>query len=221
MTPVALVTGGSRGIGAAIVDALQGDGWTVLAPTRDELDLSNPISIEEFVQSTPVDIDGLVLNAGINVPGGLSELRSEDWNATHQVNQVAAFQLVNALVPGMAQRGSGRVVAVTSSYTDRARAGRAAYSASKSALESLMRAITVEFGPQGVVANSVAPGFVDTELTRRNNSEEMIDKLLERVPVGRLAEPAEIATAVAFLLSPNNRYVSGETLRVDGGFSCT
>ena len=84
-----------------------------------------------------------------------------------------------------------------------------------------MRGIAVEFGKSGVVANSVAPGFVDTDLTRQNNTPETITKLLERVPVGRLAEPKEIAEAVAFLMSEDNRYITGHTLNVDGGFACT
>ena len=221
MSPVALVTGGSRGIGSAIVDVLDAQGWSVLAPSRDELDLANPASVDAFTSAVNVDISGLVLNAGVNSPKQLGQLSFDEWQSIHQVNEVSAFQLVSALVPGMAERGLGRVVAISSAYADRARSGRAAYSASKSALEALMRSVAVEFGSAGVVANCVAPGFVDTDLTRQNNSAESIAALLERVPVGRLAEPVEIAIAVAFLMSEQNRYITGQTLHVDGGFACT
>ena len=84
-----------------------------------------------------------------------------------------------------------------------------------------MRSVAVEYSSSGVMANSVAPGFVDTDLTRHNNTDETIMRLLERVPVGRLAEPKEIAEAVAFLMSDDNRYITGHTLNVDGGFACT
>jgi len=221
MTRTALLTGGSRGIGRAIAEVLTDHGWSVIDPTREELDLANAASVQDYLDSLDGEISGLVLNAGVNSPRELGALRLEEWSEIHQVNQTSAFQLVSAVVPGMAVRGFGRVVAITSAYSSRSRSGRAGYSASKSGLESLMRGIAVEFGDSGVVANSVAPGFVDTDLTRQNNTEEAIATLLERVPVGRLAEPKEIAQAVAFLMSEDNRYITGHTLNVDGGFACT
>jgi 3-oxoacyl-[acyl-carrier protein] reductase len=121
----------------------------------------------------------------------------------------------------MASAGFGRVVGISSAYANRARTGRAAYSASKAALEALIRSVAVEFARSGVVANCVAPGFVDTELTRKNNTPQMIDALLQRVPVGRLASPAEIGRTVAFLMAPENEYITGQTIAVDGGFACT
>ena len=221
MTRTALLTGGSRGIGKAIAEVLTDHGWSVLAPTREQLDLADVSSVPAYLDSLDAQISGLVVNAGVNSPQELGALSLQEWSEIHQVNQTSAFQLISALVPGMADRGFGRIVAITSAYSSRARSGRAGYSASKSGLESLMRSIAVEFGGSGVVANSVAPGFVDTDLTRQNNTPETIAHLLERVPVGRLAEPAEIAEAVAFLMSEDNRYITGHTLHVDGGFACT
>ena len=221
MSLVALVTGGSRGIGRAIVDELSAQGWSVLAPPREELDLANPSSVDGFLSTIDSPLSGLVLNAGVNAPKQVGDLTFQEWQSIQQVNQASAFQLVSALVPAMAARGIGRIVAISSAYADRARSGRAAYSSSKSGLESLMRSVAVEFGSSGVVANCVAPGFVDTDLTRQNNSPETIAALLERVPVGRLADPSEIAGAVAFLMSEGNRYITGHTLHVDGGFACT
>ena len=218
----ALVTGAARGIGAAIATRLTADGWTVLAPARSELDLAAPESVTAYLTATAqIPIDGLVINAGANTPAPIGTLSATDWAHIQQVNCTSAFMLATALCPAMAERGYGRLVAISSAYAGRARAGRAAYSASKSALEALVRTIAVEFAPRGVVANCVAPGFVDTELTRANNPPEVIAKILERVPVGRLADPAEVADVVAFLMAPTNRYVTGQTIRVDGGFSCT
>ena len=217
----ALVTGASRGIGAGVAAALADDGWTVLAPTRADLDLASPGSIADYLDGLEGPVDGLVLNAGVNEPAPLGELSMAAWQAITGVNAMASFALVSALVPGMAARGFGRVVAISSAYADRARAGRAAYSASKASLEALVRSVALAFATSGVVANCVAPGFVDTELTRRNNPPEAIAALLARVPVGRLASVDEVGRAGAFLMSPDNAYITGQTLAVDGGVSLT
>ena len=219
-TPVALVTGGSRGIGAAIAEVLSDAGWQVLAPTRSELDLSDSDSIGEFLVDAP-KVFGLVLNAGINEPAEIADIDDATWQRTLDTNTASAFRLVRALAPQMAETGGGRIVAVSSAYAGRARMGRAAYGASKAALEALVRSTAVEFASSGVLANAIAPGFVDTELTRANNDATAISALLERVPVGRLAKPAEVASAVSFLLSPSNTYITGQTIAVDGGWSCT
>ena len=219
-TPIALVTGGSRGIGAAIAEHLTDANWQVLVPTRSELDLSNSDSIDEFLADSP-KVFGLVLNAGINEPAEIADIDDATWQRTLDTNTGSAFRLARTLAPRMAETGGGRIVAVSSAYAGRARMGRAAYGASKAALEALVRSTAVEFASSGVLANAIAPGFVDTELTRANNDAAAISALLERVPVGRLAKPAEVASAVSFLLSPSNTYITGQTIAVDGGWSCT
>lgn len=221
MNRTALVTGGSRGIGEAIAEALRAEGWSVLTPTRHELDLGLPSSVPDYLGGLTARIDGLVLNAGTNNPAPIAQLTTAGWQAIQAVNTVSSVALVSSLCPAMASVGFGRIVAISSAYAARARYGRAAYSASKAAVEALIRTVAVEFGGSGVIANCVAPGFVDTDLTRANNSPETIQALLQRVPVGRLALPSEIARAVAFLMSPDNEYITGHTVAVDGGFACT
>ena len=216
-----LVTGASRGIGAAVAASLASDGWNLLTPSRAELDLSDSDSVSSFLAGLETQLDGLVLNAGVNSPAPLGEIPVEVWAETLQANTGSAFSLLSAVVPGMADRGFGRIVAISSAYSNRARSGRAAYSASKAATDSLVRSVAVEFSGRGVIANAVAPGFVDTDLTRANNTEDTVARLLERVPRGRLAQVDEIARAVTFLMSPENDYITGQTLNVDGGFSCT
>lgn len=217
---IALVTGSSRGIGAAIAEHLASNGWEVLAPGRTELDLADTSAVNNFLASNPL-IEGLVLNAGINEPKEIGDVSDESWRRTLAINLESSFRLLRGLVPSMAARGFGRVVALSSSYSGRARAGRAVYSVSKAGIEALVRSVTVEFARHGVLANAVAPGFVNTDLTRRNNSADTIEILLERVPVGRMAEITEVAGAVTFLMSENNTYITGQTLIVDGGWSCT
>ena len=218
--PTALVTGASRGIGAAIADHLRAGGWHVVAPTRSQLDLSSAKSIEAYLADSP-SVFGLVLNAGINEPRSLDDIDDETWDLIQGTNTTSAFRLIRELAPRMAAGSGGRIVAVSSTYAVRARSGRAAYGASKAALESLMRSTAVEFAARGVLANTIAPGLVDTDLTRANNDPATIASLLERVPIGRLAAPEEIAAFVGFLLSPSNTYITGQTIAVDGGWSCT
>lgn len=218
----ALVTGGTRGIGAAIAQRLEADGWQVLTPARSALELASQESVTQYLQDLgDTRIDGLVLNAGINTPAHIDDMPVEQWQHIQSVNLTSSFMLVGALTPGMARRGFGRLVAISSVYASRNRAGRAAYSASKAGLASLMASVAVEFAGSGILANTVAPGFVDTEMTHQNNDAATIAKLLERVPVGRLASTSEIADAVAFLISPSNTYITGQELAVDGGFTCT
>jgi len=217
---IALVTGASRGIGDAIASSLSQDGWSILAPTRDELNLEDSSSVERYLLSCGV-VDGLVLNAGINVPARLEDASDSLWKAAMNTNLEASFRVLRGVLPGMAERGFGRIVAISSIYANRAREGRGVYSSTKAGLEALIRVVCVEYGKRGILANVLAPGFVNTELTLQNNSQSSIDQLLERVPLGRLAEPAEVALAAKFLLSPSNTYVSGQVLAIDGGWSCT
>lgn len=214
----ALVTGASRGIGQAIAEILISKGYLVTAPNRETLNLADPEGIQHFLAQGQGPFDILVNCAGENFPKPLSEVTDEHLLQTLQVNFVSAFQLIRALGHTMAQQGWGRIVNISSVYSSLARPGRAPYSASKAALDALTRTAALEFGARGVIVNSLCPGFVDTELTRQNNSPEKIEALAAATALQRLASPSEIAAVVEFLVSEANTYMTGQCIIVDGGF---
>ena len=217
----ALVTGGSRGIGAEIVKILSEAGCEVHAPSRQEMNLADLKSVEDFAKSHEyITPDILILNAGENVPKSLSEVATSHWLHTFDTNINSSFLLIREFVPRMAAKGRGWVTAISSCYSERSREGRAPYSASKAALNSLMRSTALEFASSGILANSVAPGFVLTDLTRQNNTPEGIQQLASHIPLGRLATPLEIARFVVYLSTPTNTYISGQFVAIDGGFLC-
>jgi 3-oxoacyl-[acyl-carrier protein] reductase len=216
----ALVTGAGRGIGAAIAAALRAQGATVLTPARAELELGDDASIDAYCAGLTIPVDVLVNNAGINPLGAAADFSDADLAAALQVNLAAPMRLARALTPAMAERGWGRVVNVSSIWSEVARARRFAYSATKAGLNGMTRALAVELAPRGVLVNAVAPGYVTTELTARNNSREELEVIARDIPLGRLAEPVEVAEVVAFLCSARNGYLTGQVLFVDGGFTC-
>lgn len=216
----ALITGAAKGIGLAIADLFRDRGARVLAPTRMEMDLLSNESIDRYCANLDLPIDILVNNAGINPLSSAEEFSDADLQATLQVNLVAPMRLVRSLSPKMAQRGYGRIINISSIWSSVSKARRFVYSSTKSGVNGMTRALSVELAANGVLVNAVAPGYVNTELTRQNNSVDDIARISTTIPVGRLAEPHEIAEVVAFLSSERNSYISGQTLFVDGGFTC-
>ena len=218
---VALVTGASRGIGLAIASSLRECGVRVLAPSRLELDLLRPASIDSYLKTVKREkIDILVNNAGINTPRAIEDLRDEEIVEAWQTNVAAALSLIRALTPFMRKQRWGRIVNLSSVFSLVTKKKRTVYSATKAALNGLTRAVAVELASDGVLVNAVCPGYVDTELTRKNNSPAELKKITALIPLGRMASPNEIARFVAFLCSEENSYITGQTLVVDGGFTC-
>jgi NAD(P)-dependent dehydrogenase (short-subunit alcohol dehydrogenase family) len=216
----ALVTGGSRGLGAAIARELERRGMEVLAPPREQLDLADPASIESFIGShAPTRIDVLVNNAGINHIRALDKLTSAEWQQMLQVNLTATLALIQGFAPGMRARGWGRIVNVSSILSLVGRSHRVAYSATKAALNGLTRTCAVELAPDNVLVNAICPGYVETEMTTRNNPPEEIEKIKAAIPLGRLARPEEIARVAGFLCSDENSYCTGQMIVADGGFT--
>jgi 3-oxoacyl-[acyl-carrier protein] reductase len=214
-----LITGAARGIGAAIAARYRDAGWRVVAPPRAELDLADAAAVERFCARDDLGaIDVLVNNAGENVLGRIDALPEADLRRMLQTNLLSVWALVRRFAGPMAERRWGRIVNVASVYGIKSRAARGAYTASKAALIGLTKTTAIEYGAGNVLANAIAPGFVDTDLTRRNNTPEQIAALCSQVPLGRLASTGEIAVLAAWLGGEENTYVTGQTIAIDGGF---
>ena len=217
---IALVTGASRGIGKAIAEQLERDGVKLLLPTRKELDLLSNDSIDVYLESLRQQIDILVNNAGINRLGDFNAIKDSDLLDTIQINLVAPVRLTRGVIPGMIKRKYGRIVNISSIWSLISRPGRLTYSVSKSGLNAFTRSLAVEVAAYNILVNTVAPGYVNTELTRQNNTERELQNIRKMIPILRLAEPEEIACLVAFLCSEKNAYLTGQCLIIDGGYTC-
>lgn len=213
-----LVTGGTKGIGKAICDELKVCGYNVIAPSRQEMDISSADSIKSFCASLTLKINALVNNAGINILGGIDEIDTDSMAAMINTNLTGPLELIKAVTPHMKDSGGGRIVNISSIWGVRSKERRLLYSAAKFGINGVTKSLARELGEFNILVNSVAPGYVNTELTQKNVPEEEQKKIKATIPLGRFAEPAEIAKIVRFLCSDDNTYITGQIITVDGGF---
>lgn len=226
------ITGTSRGIGLAIAQAFRAeDAWVIGTCTckNNEMDdVCQEMVVADFTDIAQIracadcvrhaEPDVLVNNAGINKIAPFVEINPDDFLSIQQVNVFASFLLCQAAIPAMKRKGWGRIVNVSSIWGKISKENRAAYSASKFALDGMTLALAAEHSADGIVANCIAPGFVDTELTKRVLGEEGIRSVVSGVPVHRLAQVDEIARLVLWLASEENTYLTGQNIAIDGGF---
>ena len=237
---VALVTGASRGIGAATAKLLAQLGARVVgtATTAEgaaaitqqlrefdsasrgaRLDVNDAEACEELVQSVTTDLGSpaiLVNNAGITRDQILLRMKEEDWEAVVSTNLRSVFRLSKACLKGMMKARYGRIVSISSVVGSMGNAGQANYAAAKAGMEGFSRSLAREVGSRTITVNVVAPGFIDTDMTRALNDSQRAD-LLQGIPLQRLGQPEDVAAAVAFLVSPHGGYITGQTMHVNGG----
>src|SRR3989441_4397751 len=237
---VALVTGASRGIGRSIALALGGQGATVVGTATTEagaqsitaylskariqgkgaqLDVRVAANIEGLVaeiEQAHGGISILVNNAGIAQDNLAVRMKEAEWDAVIDTNLKSVFRLCKAVLRGMMKARSGRIINITSVVGSSGNAGQVNYSAAKAGVAGMTRSLALEIGGRGITVNCVAPGFIDTDITRAL-AEAHRETLLQQIPLGRFGTPEDIAAAVAFIASPQAAYITGATLHVNGG----
>src|SRR5690554_7603665 len=236
---IALVTGASRGIGAAIADLLAEQGATVIGTATSQagadaigqrlsaigtghgrvLDVADGAAIEELIGAIgkefgPVTI--LVNNAGITRDNLLMRMKDEDWQAILDTNLTSVYRASKAVMRGMMKARRGRIINIASVIGLIGNAGQANYAAAKAGVIAFSKSLAREIGSRGVTVNVVAPGFIETDMTR-DLPEKQKEALLGNIPNGRLGQPEEIAAAVRFLAAPEAGYINGQTIHVNGG----
>lgn len=238
---VALVTGGARGIGAAITTTLARGGVTVaagysssrapgeelagklgaegLTVTLHQGNVGSPEDCRRVAEEVVAEhgrIDYLVNNAGVTVDKTVRKMTVDDWHAVLRINLSGAFYMTKAVLDHMLERGSGRIVNISSVIGQTGSVGQANYAASKAGLIGFTKSLALEVARKGLTVNCVAPGYIDTDMVA-GVPPEVLEKLLAGVPVGRLGHASEIARAVQFLLDDQAGYITGSVLAVNGG----
>lgn len=228
-----LVTGASRGIGFEIARQYAEDGYRLVtlssgAWTRDDLaparhfgvDLTDRTAVDKTADALRDEaIDIVINNAGINKIAPFAEIDPAEFLRVQDVNVYAPFRFCQAAIPNMLAKGWGRIVNISSIWGMRSKEFRASYSTSKFAIDGMTAAIAVEHSQNDILANSIAPGFIDTEMTRGLLNDAQIQALLSRVPARRLGNVTEIAVFVKWLGSDANTFITGQNIPVDGGFT--
>jgi NAD(P)-dependent dehydrogenase (short-subunit alcohol dehydrogenase family) len=213
------ITGASRGIGLSIAAKFLRNGYKVINPNHSELDLSNINSVKNYVTNHSNDIDVIINNAGINPLQGILEINYDNYIELFQINLFSGLELIKWCVPYWQKKRSGHVINISSIWGSVSKPKRLLYGATKSALNNITKNLALELGEYNVLVNAIAPGFINTDLTRSNNTPAELEKIKKQIPLKRLAEPEEVAN-FAFFLGTQNSFITGQTIHIDGGYTC-
>lgn len=235
--PIALVTGASRGIGRAIAEKLAEDGFYVIGTATTDsgaeaisaflgangkglkLNVADQNSVDEVVKAVNDNYGAptvLVNNAGITRDNLLMRMKDDEWDDIINTNLTSVFRMSKAVLRGMMKARSGRIINISSVVGATGNAGQANYAAAKAGMVGFAKSMAKEVGSRNITINTVAPGFIDTDMTKEL-SDDIKNSLLASIPLGRLGEAKEVASVVAFLASAGAGYITGETLHVNGG----
>lgn len=215
-----LITGGSRGIGKAVAQKFTEHGYEVFSPSRQELDLLEAKSIENYIQTHRHDgFDVIINNAGINDINMIEDVTDDEIDRMISTNLVAPIKLLRGLIGGMKDNHYGRIVNIASIWAVVSKSGRCVYSATKNGIHGITNTLAIELAAENILVNTVCPGFTLTELTKKNNTSEEIATISADIPMKRMAQPEEIAEVIYFLCSEQNTYMTGQKIIVDGGFT--
>ena len=215
-----LVTGGSGGIGKAIVNSFNCNRGSVTSIGSEDYDLKSDTSIKQLLADLP-NIDICINCAGINKIDNLHDIKEHDFDTIMQVNVKAPFIISQHVSKHMKRSGGGKIINIASIWGDKTVAKRLCYTTSKSALIGMTKTLAAELAEYNIQVNTISPGFTDTKLTRSILTDSQISELVSKVPMKRMATPQEIANAVIFLCSDLNTYITGQNIIIDGGFSIT
>lgn len=212
------LTGGSRGIGEAIKCFFLNNGHNVKSPTRNELDLSNIKQVIAYLKNLENDFDVLINNAGINHIQEINQVNLNTIYETFEINTISPFIISQHFAEKIFKpKKFGRIINIGTIWINKKKEGRTIYAMSKSALLSMTESFAIEYAKYNILTNMVSPGYVNTELTSKNNTPASLLKIKKSIPINRLAEPEEIAHFI-YNLVINNHYLTGQNIFIDGGF---
>jgi len=236
MTHVAIITGGTRGIGRAICEQLRADGFTVVANYGGNDEKARAFTAETGIPAYKWDVgdheaclagckqvqdeigvvDVVVNNAGITRDGTLLKMSFDDWNEVMRINLGGCFNMAKACFPGMRDRKWGRIVNIGSINGQAGQYGQVNYAAAKSGIHGFTKALAQEAARSGITVNAIAPGYIDTDMVAAV-PDAVLEKIVAKIPVGRLGQASEIARGVSFLCSEDGGFVTGSTMSINGG----
>ena len=237
MSKLVLVTGGTRGIGAAIAKRLKEDGNEVISTFIGQEEAAKKYTeetgiktykfdvgyfescqkgIEEVEKSTGKTVDVLINNAGITRDRFLHKMSVDEWNAVINTNLNSAFNMTRCVIEKMRAKGYGRIISISSINGIKGQIGQANYSAAKAGLIGFTKAVAQENANKGVTVNAIAPGYVGTDMVKKIDP-KILESIVAQIPVGRLADPKEIASLVSYLCSDEAAFMTGATLNINGG----